>query len=199
MHIMTDIKEIADAVTRRAQRQGFVIPREIREELTGAGLAPDLWKDVLALAQPSLNYRQGRYYFISGISARMEQEQEQQRVIQRAVRQLIRQYKAEAAQIERRQHGRVDFILPVKVQTDDHRELTLLSRDISKTGIRLIGTRSLLGQKVRVLIPRGDGAPPRCFVVRIVWTCAIGDEMFENGGNFLEVIAPQPEPLRVVS
>jgi hypothetical protein len=189
MITMTDLKGIADAVIRRAQRQGFVVPREMREELARAGLPEGLWKDVLALAQPLLAYRQGRYYYVSAVSSRMEHEQHQQRVIQRAVRQLIRQYKAEAAQIERRQHGRVDFILPVKVLTEDHRELTLLSRDISNTGIRLIGTRGLLGQKVRVLVARGEGVPPRCFLVRIVWTCAIGDEMFENGGNFLEVIA----------
>ena len=194
--IMTDLQAIVTAVSRRAQRQGFVVPREVRQELAGAGLAEDLWKDVVALAQPALNYRQGRYYYTSPLSPRVEQEKHQQRVIQRAVRQLIRQHQAEADQVERRQNDRTDFIQPVKVHTEDHRELTLLSRDISTTGLRLIGTRSLLGQKVRVLIPRGEETTPRCFLVRIVWTCAIGDEMFENGGTFLEVVAG--DPLKVV-
>jgi hypothetical protein len=197
--IMTDLQGVATAVVRRAQRQGFVVPREVRQELAAAGLPEEFWKDVLALAHPALNHRQGRYYYASAVSARVEQEQQQQRVIQRAVRQLIRQDPAEAGAVERRRNDRIDFIQPVKVHTEDHRELTLLSRDISTTGLRLIGTRSLLGQKVRVQIPRGEDAPPRCFLVRIVWTCAIGDDMFENGGTFLEVLASEPEPLKVVS
>jgi hypothetical protein len=194
--IMTDLQSIANAVVRRARRQGFVLPREVRQELAATGLPEDVWKEVIALAQPVLNHRQGRYYYVSPVSARVEQEKQQQRVIQRAVRQHIRQHQADAARVERRQHDRIDFIQPVKVYTEDHRELTLLSRDISTTGLRLIGTRSLLGQKVRVLIPRGEETTPRCFLVRIVWTCAIGDEMFENGGTFLEVVAG--DPLKVV-
>jgi hypothetical protein len=195
---MTNLQSIATAVVRRAQRQGFVVPREVRQELANGALPEDLWKDVVALAQPALNYHQGRYYYVSPVSARVEQEKHQQRVIQRAVRQLIRQHEADADRVERRQHDRIDFIQPVKVYTEDQRELTLLSRDISTTGLRLIGTRSLLGQKVRVLIPRGEEAAPRCFLVRIVWTCAVGDEMFENRGTFLEVVASEPEPLKVV-
>jgi hypothetical protein len=197
--IMTDLQGIATTVVRRAQRQGYVLPREVRYELTEAGLVEDLWKDVVALARPALNYRQGRYYYVSPVSARREEEQYQQGIIQRAVRQLLRQYKVEASQTERRQQGRSDFIRPVKVFTEDRRELTLLSRDLSGTGLRLIGTRSLLGQKLRVQIPRGPGAEPRCFIVRILWTCAVGDDLFENGGTFLEMVACEPEPLKVVS
>jgi len=26
--------------------------------------------------------------------------------------------------------------------------------------------------------------------VRILWTCAVGDDLFENGGNFLELASP---------
>jgi len=196
--ILTDLQAVAATVLRRAQRQGFIVPREVREELSGAGLSEDLWKEVVGLARPTLTYRKGRYYYASPVSARVEQEKEQQRVIQRAVRQLIRQHRAAAARIERRQHDRIDFIQPVRVSTEDRREMTLLSRDISTTGLRLIGTRSLLGQKVRVMIPRGQDAAPRCFLVRIVWTCAVGDTLFENGGTFLEVVAYEPEPLKVV-
>ena len=197
--IMTNLQGVANAVVRRAQRQGFVVPREVREELTAAGLSADLWKEAVALTRPVLSYRQGRYYYVSALSARLEMEQRQQRIIQRAVRQLISQYKAAAAQGERRQQGRSDFVQPVKVVTEDRRELTVLSRDISATGIRLISGRSLLGQKLRVLVPRPEGAEPRCFLVRILWTCAIGDDLFENGGSFLEVLAYEPKPLTVVS
>jgi PilZ domain len=195
--IMTNLQGVAHAIVRRAQNQGFVIPREIREELSGAGLPDDLWKEVIALAQPSLTFRQGRYYYVNTVSSRMELERYQQRVIQRALRQLIRDYKTEAARNERRHHGRIDFIQPVKVLTEDGRELTLLTRDISTTGIRLIGARSLLGQKIRVLIARGEQEEPRCFIVRVLWTCAIGDDLFENGGNFLEMVVPRPEPAEV--
>ena len=64
---------------------------------------------------------------------------------------------------------------------------TLLTRDLSTNGIRLVGTRRLLGQKVHVLIPRRDKATPWKFRVRILWTCAIGDDLIENGGTFIEV------------
>jgi hypothetical protein len=88
----------------------------------------------------------------------------------------------------------------VKVRAEDGRECTLLSRDVSATGIRLIGTRRLLGQKVRVSIPRPGAATtdsPRAaagwsFLVRILWTCAVGDDLFENGGAFMEVAPGEP-------
>ncbi len=196
--IVTELQGIAAAVVRRAQRQGFIVPREVRAELRAATLPEELWKEVVGLAGSALVRRQGRFYYLSPVSVRIEQERHQQRVIHRAVRQLIRQYQADAARTERRQEGRIDFIQPVKVHTEDRRELTLLCRDISTTGLRLVGTRGLLGQKVRVFIPRGPDREPRCFLVRVLWTCAIGDDLYENGGTFLEVLASEPEPLSVV-
>jgi hypothetical protein len=111
-------------------------------------------------------------------------EQDQQR-IRDAVGELARR-QDEASQAERRQEGRVAFVRPVRVQTEDGREFTLLTRDLSPSGIRLIAPRSLLGQKVRVHIPRSDGGA-LVFLVRILWACAVGDDLFENGGTFLEV------------
>jgi hypothetical protein len=70
---------------------------------------------------------------------------------------------------------------PVQVVTEDEREFTFLSLGPSSSGIRLIGLCGLLGQKVRVRIPNPDGAP-WCFVVRILWTCRVGDDLIENGG-----------------
>jgi hypothetical protein len=186
--IVTELQEVADSVVRRAHRQGFVVPRDVREELAGAGVSRRLWKDVLARARSSLRFRQGRYYYVPALSPRVRQEQRQQRALHRAVRQVIRQYRASAAQVDRRRQNRVDFIQPVQVQTDDGRLFTLLSRDLSLTGIRLIGTRSLLGQKVRVTIPREGEAEPWCFLVRILWTCGVADGLFENGGSFLEML-----------
>ena len=106
------------------------------------------------------------------------------------MRRLIEQHQSARTGVERREQDRVDFVHPVTVLTDDGRRLTLLSRDLSVTGIRLVGTQRLLGQKVRVLVPAGEGQPPTEFLVRILWTCPVGDELIENGGTFLAVTPP---------
>jgi hypothetical protein len=155
---------------------------------------------VVALGRGSLTFRRGRYYYTTPVSDRVRREQTQQRDIQKAVHQLIRQHRAAASEIERREEDRYEFIQPVKVSTDDQREYTLLTRDISPTGIRLIGTRGFLGQKIRVHIPRTDSKTPSSFLVRVLWTCAISEELFENGGTFIELVdgdAPatdEPDP-----
>jgi hypothetical protein len=182
-----NLQEVAERVSRRAQRQGFVVPREVREELAQAGVSETLWKDVLALARPSLSYRRGRYYYTSPVSARVQAEQSQQRDIRESVRQLIDNHRADAARVERREQDRLDFIHPVQVITEDGEGLTLLTRDLSASGIRLLGTRRLLGQKVRVRVPAAGGAGPWEFQVRILWTCPVGDDLVENGGTFLAV------------
>lgn len=182
-----DLQTVAQSVARRAQRQGFVVPREVREELQQHGADAARWKDVLGLVQPALRFRQGRYYFPQPGGVRPRPEDRQRRIMHNVIRELIRAHKREAAQHERRGQDRVDFILPVQVWTDDQRQFTLLSRDLSLTGIRLIGTRSLLGHKVRVQLPRSDGTAPCSLIVRILWTCAVGDDLFENGGSFLDV------------
>jgi hypothetical protein len=183
--ITIDLQAVAERVARRAQRQGYVVPREVREELSGAGVPGTLWKDVLALARPSLSYRRGRYYYTAPVSARVQAERSQLRDILQAVRKLARQHRRATGRVERREQDRVDFVQPVKVLTEDGRELTLLSRDLSATGIRLVGTVRLLGQKVRVLIPNPGGAEPWSFLVRVLWTCPLGEDLIENGGAFL--------------
>jgi hypothetical protein len=185
--IPNNLQTIADAVIRRAKRQGYVLPGDIRDELTLAGLSDGLWKDVAALARPSLTFRRGRYYFASPVSARVRQEQTQQLDIRKAIRKIIRRHRSADGNVERRGDDRIDFIQTVKVVTDDKHEFTLLSRDLSPNGIRLVGTRRFLGQKLHVLIPGEDGVPPWDFRVQILWTCAIGDDLVENGGRFIEV------------
>lgn len=182
-----DLLSVANNVVRRAHRQGFVVAREIREAVSQAGAADKKWKEVVSLAGPALSYRGGRYYYAAGFSDRVRQEQENQRSVQYTVRKLIREQRERNRVVDRREADRVDFIQSVTVRTEDHREFTVLSRDISISGIRLISTRSLLGQKLQVVIPRGDNNEPWCFVVRILWTSAIGEGLFENGGSFLEV------------
>ena len=63
----------------------------------------------------------------------------------------------------------------------------MLTRDLSPTGLRLLGSRSLLGQKVRVHLA-GNGGRSCTFLVRILWSCAVGDNLFENGGSFLGMV-----------
>src|SRR5437867_5588591 len=167
-----NLQDVADAVVRRAQRQGYVVPREIRSELKQAGLPDEQWKEVVSLARKHLNCRQGRYYHIGALSPRMREEHEQKRLIQRAIRRLIRQHQAAVKPKERRLQDRVDFIQPVTVLLEDGRHFTLLSRDLSPAGIRLVGTRRLLGQKVTISVPQQDSEQPCSFLVRILWTCA---------------------------
>jgi hypothetical protein len=188
--ISTNLQGVADQVIRRAQRQGFVVAREVREVLCDAGMSDALWKDVLAVARPALSYRRGRYYYRAPVSARVAQAQSQQLGIQKAVRQLIRRHRKDADRVERRERDRIDFVQPVRIRTEDHKELTQLTRDLSSTGIRLIGTRRLLGQKIHVLIPDPDGQQGWDFLVRILWTCPVGEDLVENGGAFLEVRGP---------
>jgi hypothetical protein len=186
--ISTNLQGVAELVIRRAQRQGYIMPREIRAVLTEAGVSDSLWKDVVAVARNALTYRRGRYYYSAPVSDRVRQEQTAQQGLQRAVRQLIRQHRSANAEVERRETDRIDFVQTVKVTTEDQREYTLLSRDLSQTGIRLIGTRRFLGQKVRVTIPPTEGSGPLTFLVRILWTCAVGEDLVENGGTFLELM-----------
>jgi hypothetical protein len=187
--ISTNLQGVAELVSRRARRQGFVVPHEVREELSQAGVPESMWKDVVALARPTLSYRKGRYYYSPPVSDRVRQEQTQQRDVLKVIRRLIRHHRKEAQEFERRGEDRFDFVQTIKVITEDHRELTLISRDLSSTGIRLVGTHRLLGQKVRVLIPRPGSIEPWTFLVRILWTCAVGEDLVENGGTFLEVSA----------
>jgi hypothetical protein len=184
----TDLQDIANAVIRRARRQGSVAADDVQAELTQAGEPGDLWKDVLALARPSLSYRQGRYHYLAAAGSRRHEERQQEKV-RRTVRELIRRHRADA-RVERRRQERIDFVQPVQVEIEDGRTCTLLSLDLSPTGIRLVGTRRLLGQKVRVRIPCPGDDGPVCFRVRVLWTCAVGDDLFENGGTFLEAELP---------
>jgi hypothetical protein len=59
----------------------------------------------------------------------------------------------------------------------------MLGRDLSASGIRLVGASSLLGQKVRVLLLGPEG-PLMAFGVRILWACPTGPGLIENGGAF---------------
>jgi hypothetical protein len=178
--ITANLQDVAHAVVRRAQQQGSVTPEEVQQELHQAGVAEEMWEDVLELCRRSLRRRNDRYHYVP---PRKPTAQDRLRALQRVVRGLIRHHR-QAQRIERRGQDRIDFIQPVRVVTADQRTLHLLSRDLSTSGIRLIGARSLLGQKVRVFL--GEGSEVSSLPVRILWTCAVGDDLYENGGMFLD-------------
>jgi hypothetical protein len=184
----TLLQPVVEAVLRLAKRQGYILTRDIRSELRSANLPEKHWKEIVALTRTTLVYRQGRYYHKDSLSPRLEKELAQQHAIQKVIRKLIKHHRRHHEEDERRGRVRVDFIHPVKVRTEDGREYTLVSRDLSATGIRLLGTKHLLGQKVQLELPVGEGQSPCRILTRILWTCAIADDMFENGGSFLELL-----------
>jgi len=199
----TRLQRVAEAVRCRAQRDGYVVPRNVREELTLAGLADGQWKDVLALVGPSLACRHGRYYYVpagpSRMRLRVRQGQKHHQQIDRLVRKLIREQEAlESVMVERRSQERHNFVLPVEVQTEDHRRLNFLTREISASGMRLVGNCSLQGQKVCVWVPQPkDRQRKHGFLLHVLWSAPVGDSLFENGGAFLELVATEPSPLKI--
>jgi hypothetical protein len=194
---------VAEAVRRRAQSQGFVVSRDIRAELARAGMAESLWKQVVNEVGAALSCRGGRYYYVpagpSRMRARVRRDYRQHQHMSTAVRFLIRQQRAlDAVYVERRRHPRVNFVCPVQVQTADRRLLNFLSREISISGVRLIGTVGLQGQKVHVWIPRpGRDAERCCFLVQVLWSAAVADGLHESGGLFVELVEAAPSPLKL--
>ena len=180
------LQGVANQVILRAERQGYVLAQEVCDELARAGLDETLWKDVLALTRSSLSYRNDRYFYSPPVSDRVRIERSQQREMQSVIDRIIEHHTSGAARTERREKGRIDFVQVVRVLTEDNHAYTLLTRDLSQTGLRLIGTRRLLGQKVRVHIPAPEGGHVE-FVVRILWTCPVGEDLVENGGTFVSV------------
>lgn len=198
------VAQVAALVCRRAQSQGFVTAREVRAELAQAGLDESLWKEVVASAGAALSRRRGKYHFVPVGPARMRVrvllDAEHQRRLARSVRFLIRQQRIlEAVHVERRNHPRLHFVCPVQVQTDDGRVLHLVSREISISGMRLLGTLGLRGQKVRVWVPRPDNSGAHCcFVLHVLWSAQVGDGLYESGGVFLELAQGAPSALKIV-
>lgn len=186
--VLTELQSVAETVLNRARDQGYVVPREIREELEQAGMSTALWKEVVSLVDKRLNHRSGRYYYVSPMKARLHREVSHHRDVRRAAQQLIRKYKAAAVERERRAHRRIHVLHPVTVLTEDGRELHLVSEDISLSGLRLIGIHDLRGQKVRVIVPSTDrGGGQWCFVVQMLWSSTVGDNLIESGGLFLDI------------
>jgi hypothetical protein len=93
---------------------------------------------------------------------------------------------------ERRRAERISIVQPVKVHRGRARIHLPDARPQSATGVRLVGTRRLLGKKIEVRLDGSDGEPGWCFTVRVLWTCPLGEDLFENGGTFLGISEEEP-------
>jgi hypothetical protein len=190
----TNLERVAQSVVHRAVNQGHVVQSDVRAELLAAGLPAKHWKQVIELAHPSLFYQRGRYHYVSPavsrLRARVRLKQHKDRQIQRAVRQLVRVHRDAQRPDDRRRHERIRFIHPVRVTTDDNVEMRFLTKDICARGMCLLGNRSLKGQKVQVLVPYPGSTNGHhwCFTLHILWSAAICDGIYHQGGVFLEVI-----------
>ncbi|MCS6978380.1 MAG: PilZ domain-containing protein [Gemmatales bacterium] len=184
----SQLQQAAEAVLRRAAELGSLLPQQIRSEVAHAGADPKLWKQVVALAGSHLVHRKGRYYYVSPTSPQRLTAEQRSQAIHQAVHELVAQYRKAAELQERREADRFTFIQPVVVESDDGQTYRMLTKDISASGLRLLGTRGLLGQRLRVRIP----TPPdkeTVFLVRILWTCMVGDDLYENGGSLVELLS----------
>jgi hypothetical protein len=176
----SELQTVAKVVARRAQRQGFVVPSEVKDELTAAGFEADRWKEVIALIRDGLHYRQGRYYHVS-----TEPRPEESGQAWEAIQQFLGK-QVHPPDENRRQEERTAVALTLQIREEDGQELSVVSRDLSPTGIRFVANRSLLGRKVHLALPAQEpGQEPVLVQVRILWTAAVGDGLFENGGMFL--------------
>ena len=196
------LRAVARNVLRKARHQEFVVAREIREELVKARLSEDLWKEVVGLAGTSLGYRHSRYYYVpvgrSRMQVRIRHEQRHQQAIHRTVRWMIRrQHSEETVHHDRRAHKRVGFCRSLLVQTEDKRLFQWVTREISLSGIRLLCGCNLEGQKLRLWITFDADNLTHCFLAQILWSAAVGDNLYENGGIFLELLEGEPHPLRL--
>ena len=196
------LRTAARNILRKARQQEFVVPREIREELTRSRLPEQLWREVVNLAGTSLGYRHGRYFYVpvgrSRMQIRIRHEQRHQKAIHRSVRWMIRQQQSEeAVHVERRAHKRSSFCRSLLVQTEDQRLHQFVTREISLSGIRLLCTCCLEGQKVRLWLTFDRDNVTYCLLASILWCAAVGDNLYENGGVFLELLESEPHPLRL--
>jgi hypothetical protein len=196
----TGLEKVVRAVLRAAEQQTYIVSRQIRDELRRAELPEAGWKEIVQRAGSALSCRNGRYYFVpSGptrMRARARHDQRQLEAIQQAVRSLIRkERKKDRIHDERRIHKRIDFARPVLIQAEDGRLLHGMSREISLSGIRLVGTCRLLGQKLRVWIPYPEvKGQTYGFAVRVLWSAEIASQLYENGGVLLERLENETVP-----
>ena len=82
----------------------------------------------------------------------------------------------------------VVYACSLKVILEDRCETVVMSQRLSLSGIEFLSDRSLLGQKLRLYIPRNESTFATMILsMRVLWSQAVADGIFKNGGNFLNV------------
>ncbi len=183
----SELQAVASAVLRRAEQQTYVVPRDIRDELIQANLPETRWKEVVEMLRESLNYRQGRYYFLASAQILQNQQAVDHELLEEVLEQLLERHKALMPKDDRRREERIDFSYPIKARTESDEDLTILSRDLSKSGVRFLANRSFLGRKLKLTLPK-DEDESIIVTVRILWSSVVADGIFENGGAFLDLV-----------
>lgn len=184
-----DLQAVAKSILLLAENNGFVVPRDVRNELKAVGLPETDWKKIIEYLRESLNYRQGRYYFIKPSSPRLVKQKSSQDAIRSAVESLMENTSVLPVDNNRRQETRHNFPFPIQAQSEDGENFTVLGRDLSSTGIRIVSGKSLLGRKLVLCLKNSTNHFDReiSLLTRIVWTESVGDGLYENGGTFLDV------------
>lgn len=191
---MPALQAIVDSVLGLAQRRGSISADDIRAELRQVGVPDSRWEEVVALAQPALHCRNGEYYYVASGLDRLRQRplqtHQQTEVVRKAVRDMVRSYRVFSVDAERRSERRIPFVQSVCVRLTDQPGsdgMRFMTRDISVKGLRLVGGCSLSGQKVSIDVPSpGGGATAWTFLVQILWSSPVGNQIFESGGLFLD-------------
>jgi len=64
----------------------------------------------------------------------------------------------------------------------------------------LLSGQSLLGQQLRVRIPRDeDSSEVHCFLVRILWSAVVADGIHDNGGVFMDISETERTALKIAT
>ena len=74
---------------------------------------------------------------------------------------------------------------PIQAIPEDGEDFPLVRCLLWPSGIRLLGRRSLLGQKVLVRLAAAGDAGPWDVHVRILWNYPVAEGLVENGGMLL--------------
>jgi len=118
---------------RRAQRQGYVVAREVREELERASLSESFWKGRPRPGTPFPELPAGRYYYTRRSASASRRSNRNNatswwRPHSRAAAPERRRARRTARTRSARLHPAGEGL------TEDNREFTLLTRDLSATG-----------------------------------------------------------------
>ncbi|MGF1580887.1 MAG: PilZ domain-containing protein [Gemmataceae bacterium] len=109
--------------------------------------------------------------------------------LREAIRRLIATQKQREFRVDGRDEERILLSQSVKIRLEDQQEISVLSQDLSPSGIGLVSTRSLLGRKLRLILPtETPDCPTITIIVRILWSYAVTEDLYKNGGLFLELV-----------